>query len=218
MSEQTQSFLLEAESAASIAPHLLFEAAQSDRSLAEFLNRAHIEPINSLNEQVRERLGRGFEVTHSPIIITDGSVRVNLSSEEYTLAGSVYTSHGLTLQRVESTVRSHSNGSNICYLVRDPDEVCTVIFHCLPENGGVGENNITVQGGLSMSPIISIDPVEFDEVINPPPARKVHISGTRRVMAVEILSTLHGVTRREHLCPLAGDGCEYSILDDHQPV
>ena len=129
MSEQNQSSLLDTESATSVAPRLLFEAASSDKSLAEFLNRANIEPIHSLNEQIRERLGRGFEVGHSPIIVTDGSVRINLSSEDYTLAGSVYASRRLTLQRIESTVRSHSNGSNICYIVRDPDEICTVIFH-----------------------------------------------------------------------------------------
>ncbi|HYG79172.1 MAG TPA: hypothetical protein VD861_02220 [Pyrinomonadaceae bacterium] len=194
----------------------LLEAARGDASLADFLIDSRIEPLDRLSDQARERLGRGFEVGHSPIIITDGSVRMNLSSEEYRLAATLYTSTDLTLLRVESTVSSHSNGSNVCYSVRDPNEVCTVVFHCAPENGGGGENNIVVQGGLLMSPIISFDPTEFVEVLNPPPERKIHNSAGRRIVAMEIFSTLDSETRRVHLCPLAGDGCEYRIVDEHR--
>lgn len=215
MSEQDTTSSDQATTTQEAAPRLILEAARSDAALVEFLRDSRIEPLDRLDDQSRERLGRGFEVGHSPIIITDGSVRMNLSSRQYTLAVSVYTSIGLTLQRVESTVSSHSNGTNICYAVRNPNEVCTVVFHCAPESGGAGENNIVIQGGLLMSPIISFDPVEFGEVINPPPERKVHRSGGRRIIGMEIFSTLSGMTRREHVCPLAVDGCEYQILDEH---
>jgi len=143
---------------------------------------------------------------------------MNLSSEEYTLAASVYTSSHLVLQQVESTVSSHSNGTNICYTVTDPDEVCTIVFHCTPENGGAGENNIIIQGGLRMSPIISFDPGEYSEVLNPPQKRKVHRSAGRRIIGMEVFTTdpLNGTTRRVHVCPLAGDGCEYQIADPHR--
>jgi hypothetical protein len=194
----------------------ILEAARDSDSLAEFLRASNIEPLDQLDDEMREQLGRGTEVEHTPIIITDGSVRMNLSADEYTLAASIYTSSGLVLEQVESTVGSHSNGSNVCYAVRNRNEVCTVVFHCGPEAGSSGVERIVIQGGLLMSPIISFDDGTFGEVSNPPPKRKIHRSLDRRINALEIFSTLNGVTRREHLCPLAGDGCEYQIVDPHR--
>jgi hypothetical protein len=216
MSEQDKTSSDEERTSRDAAPGQMLEAARSEVSFAEFLNGSGIEPFDALDPESLERLGRGHEVEHTPIIITDGSVRMNLSSEEYTLAASLYTSTDLVLQQVESTVASHDNGTSICYVVRDPNEVCTIVFHCRPEFGGAGENNIVIQGGPRKSPIISFDPGEFAAVTNPPQLRKVHKSAGRRIIGMEIFSTLNGVTRREHVCPLAGDGCEYQIIDPHR--
>src|SRR5215213_4321891 len=73
----------------------MVEAARSEESFAEYLRASGLEPFDSLDSRSRELLERGHEVEHSPIIITDGSVRMNLSSEHYTLTASLYTSTDL---------------------------------------------------------------------------------------------------------------------------
>jgi hypothetical protein len=216
MSSESNTKTSDQDRANAAMPKLLLESALSVQSLAEILATSGIEPFTALDDDERRRLGRGFEAEHGPIIITDGSVSVDLSSEEYDLAASLFSSHHLVLQQIESRVTSHNNGTRVCYRVTNPNEVCTVLFHCAPEAGAGPESNIVIQGGLQQSPLISFDIGEYGADPNPPQRRRVHRNGNRRIVGMEIFSTTPAQgTVRVHVCPLAVDGCSYQISDPH---
>jgi hypothetical protein len=171
-------------------------------------------PLEALDDEARRDLGDGEEFDHPPIIITGGSVRIDLSSEEYTAISGVYISAGLHLHLVECLHATHADGSRLCYFVR-PGEVCTVVFHCT--RGGLPARNVVIQGGLTTSPTVIFDLDEYAQDMTAPAHRRVHFNADRRIAAMEIFRTRGGLTERVHVCPLIPDNgrCRYQIWDPH---
>jgi hypothetical protein len=171
-------------------------------------------PFDALDEQVRRDLGDGEEADHTPIIITGDSVRIDISSEEYTPISSVYSSSGLDLHLIECLHATHSSGDRLCYFVR-PGELCTVVFHCT--RAGHPDRDVIIQGGLTTSPTVIFDFVEYGEDTSAPGNRRVHANADRRIVGMEIFRTRGGLTERVHVCPLIPPSgrCQYRIWDPH---
>jgi hypothetical protein len=171
-------------------------------------------PLEALDLQVRRDLGDGEEADHTPIIITGDSVKIDLSSQEYSPISGVYTSAGLDLHLIEGLHATHADGSRLCYFVR-PGEVCTVVFHC--KRASFPDRNVLIHGGLTTSPTVIFDFVEYGEDTTAPGNRKVHANANRKITAMEILRIRDGRSERVHVCPLipANGKCQYRIWDPH---
>lgn len=173
-----------------------------------------LEPLERLAAESLRDLGDGEEASHTPIIITGGSARIELSSEEYSPVAGIYISSDLHLHLIECLHATHADGTGLCYFVR-PGEVCTVVFHCT--RAGLPEENLIIRGGLTTAPTVIFDFNEYAVDTTAPATRNVHSNANRKIVAMEIFRTRGGLTDRVHVCPLIPDSgrCQYRIWDTH---
>lgn len=171
-------------------------------------------PLEALDAKTLKDLGDGEEFDHTPIIITDGSAKIDLSSEQYKPISGVYTSFGLHLDEIECLHATHSNGNKVCYTVK-AGELCIVVFHCT--RGGLPNENFVIQGGLTTSPTVIFSHTEYPKDTTAPAERFVHSNVNRKIVAMEIFRLRGGERERVHVCPLipTGGGCRYQIWDRH---
>jgi hypothetical protein len=167
------------------------------------------------------------DVTHPPVIITDGSATIALDENEYPrvpAGGSKHVSTDLRLLSVGAN-RLHDPDpetgikSPTCYEL-DEDEVVEIKVTCLT-GGGAHEQSFTITGGNSDdgsgSPVI-----EFDHHSGhfPPgtvvAGRKRFRSASRKIVSLEIFSP-PGSQDPVHTCSVVAKqkGYEISIFDEH---
>jgi hypothetical protein len=170
-------------------------------------------PLERLDAATVASLQDGEEVDHTPIIVTDGSVGIDFSSEEYAEVGGLFVSAGLNLHLIEATHATHEDGSALCYFAR-PNEQCIVVFHTTRPGGG--DETITIQGGLGTSPTVVFRGAEYPRDNSAPAHRRVHRNPERRLTALEIFRVRGVLKERVHLCPLVGAGARYRVWDPHE--
>jgi hypothetical protein len=163
--------------------------------------------------------GSDEEVTHTPIIITDGSASVEFDAGEYpAVAGTEkHASAGLFLESIEAR-NKHTQDYHVCHTL-SPDEVCRVEVTCLQQGGPAkvmkirGANSAT--GG---SPEIEFEHGTFPRVPVPNNARRKHFNDNFSITRMEIFKVVSGMPDESvHICPLVpNDGkCEITINDPH---
>lgn len=170
------------------------------------------------------------EVSHSPIIITDGSASIQFDRGEYPDSGTdTRSSVGLFLREmVANRVHPVLNPPDP---LRDGDPPGSVLCHSFTGTAryevrvtcaaGVNEMNYIIRGrntGASRSPTITFNhitaPREYREGANFPPTRigaRRFGNANRRITRLQIFRDGTLV----HDCPLVGNGIEYTINDAH---
>jgi hypothetical protein len=166
----------------------------------------------------RQTLADEEPVTHTPIIITDGSASIEFDADLYQLKPGTnkHPSKDLYLNSVEARDK-HTQVSHNCYPLAANEEyrievTCTqggstkVIFIR-------GANRAT--GG---SPEIEFDHGSFPRVTTAGSKRHRHFNDTFSITRMEIFQIVSGSPDKSvHICPLVpGDGkCEITINDPH---
>lgn len=166
------------------------------------------------------------DVTHTPIIITDGSASLEFTESAYIAdpETNVNTANdNLHLVNITSA-REHTTGQNdkVCFAFQAGQHY-EVEVKCVGPMGGF--NNFKVRGSLDAQPRpeIEFDRGEYrmDPVVFPPhhpqTGRRFGSAG-RRVQKVRIFRLVNGQRQQppEHDCPLvATAGNEWTIHDDH---
>lgn len=170
------------------------------------------------------------EVTHSPIIITDGSASIQFDSREYPDTGTdTHRSTGLLLREVLAN-KLHPV-LNPPDSLRDGDPPGTAVCHSFTDGAqyevrvtcavGGNEMNYIIRGsflGASRSPTITFNhvtpPREYREGGNFPasrPGSRRFGNANRRITRLQIFRDGTPI----HDCPLVGAGIEYTIVDAH---
>lgn len=135
--------------------------------------------------------GGGGGVSHSPIIITDGSASIEFAEDEYPpVSATTHQSNQLRLTEIRSN-KKHNNGSRICHTLSDGETV-EIVFTC--KVGGADPKTFIIRGGNfvngSGSPSIAFDHATFDEPM-PPMGSGVRVrrgKGNREITRLEISS------------------------------
>jgi hypothetical protein len=170
---------------------------------------------------VSEEVFTAEDLTHSPIVITDGSGSVEFDRREYVHLGSGnHLSLGLRLDKVE--VRRIPNGPVIhtCQTFTGTD-VHRIVAHCMLGNL---PTEITIVGASEAS-IASVSPtLDFrrgnhfieDSATFPHKFPFGRRFGNRNIRITRFTITNLNTGQIVHDCPLtAGGGFEYTIIDAH---
>jgi hypothetical protein len=154
---------------------------------------------------------------HPPIIVTGGSsTAIDFERKVYgVVVSGTHQSSDLFLDSVE-IVRLDNGSKHICHTL-EADEVCLVVIECT--RTGLGNKDITVLGGRSVSPSINFDHVEYEEVVSVPD-RQRHSNSDRKIERLLIFRVVGGVpvSPAFHKCPLVPENgkCDITINDKHQ--
>ena len=162
------------------------------------------------------------DVTHSPIIITDGSASVEFDEEHYPLIGGVHQSGGLHLENVEARQPVPQSGTN-----PQPTHICHTFMgnalHKIVVLCRVGGNTETItivgaKAGASRSPKIDFNHQEFmkDHAHFPPKNTSSgrFVNANRRIISFRIIRV--STNTEVHNCPLVAAGnVEFTINDLH---
>ena len=149
--------------------------------------------------------GGSGEVSHSPIIITDGSASIEFAKDEYkTLVGSSHKSTDLLLAEIRSN-KKHANGLRICHTLSDGETV-EIVVTC--KVGGSDPKTFTIRGGNfldgSGSPSITFDHSVFNEPMTPmatTPEPRVRLGKKNRdITKMEIFQVVGGNNASVHVC------------------
>ncbi len=167
------------------------------------------------------RLSEEEEVTHTPIIITDGSTSVEFDTKEYpAVAGSEkHASMDLFLKSIEAR-NKHTQVKHICYSV-PANVACRIEVTCQPQQGGGAAKVITIRGANSRtggSPEIEFEHNTFSQVTSSDSPRQRHFNDNFSITRMEIFKVVSGTPDESvHVCPLVpNDGkCEITINDPH---
>jgi len=164
--------------------------------------------------------GPDGEVTHPPIIITDGSASIEFEDDKYPLNGSTTTHQSKDLRLTEiSSNQEHGNGARVCRTLQDKETVLIVVT-C--QVGGTSDpRTIEIRGGNfidgSASPSIKFDHKAFDETFKPIKKGNRRRVGkkNRNITSLEIFRVSDN--KRVHDCDVVKKkkGFEITVNDDH---
>lgn len=159
----------------------------------------------------------GGGVSHTPIIITDGSTSVEFDEHEYPQpsSGSTHQSKKLRLIRVVAT-RKHNNGSLVCHELA-ADETVSVKFTC-EIGGSTAGNDIVIRGGNFMdgsgSPSLTFDDQIYGKSLTPIEQGKRVGNDNAKLVRLEIF---RGSTRVHDCEVITTDNIQIRARDRHLP-
>lgn len=167
----------------------------------------------------------GGGVTHTPIIVTDGSASLEFAESEYSpdpRDPTLRISSGLHLVKV-SAHRNHDRATNsesqgrICFPLVG-NEVYEIEFTCAREGQPV--SNFTIGGGPAVSPRIRFSHgsgKEYQRTADFPSIDLGQRFGNllRNIVRMQIFRIENGSRQQVHDCGLVENGCEYRLLDIH---
>jgi len=162
--------------------------------------------------------GGGGGVSHSPIIITDGSASIEFAEDEYPpVSATTHKSNQLRLTEIRSN-KKHNNGSRICHTLSDGETV-EIVFTC--KVGGADPKTFTIRGGNfvngSGSPSIAFDHATFDEPM-PPMGSGLRVrrgKGNREITSLQIFQVGGGGTPVHDCDVIAKKNFRISVKDPH---
>lgn len=163
--------------------------------------------------------GAGGGVSHTPIIITDGSASIEFDELEYpAVSATTHQSTGLRLSGVSAN-KKHSNGSIVCHNLATGEKV-SIVVTCVV--GGTNPKTFTINGGNFVdgtgSPSIAFDHTVFDEVFTPidPGNRVRRGKGNRDITKLEIFRVSGGGNTLVHDCDvIAKKNFRIKVRDPH---
>ena len=158
-------------------------------------------------------------VSHSPIIITDGSASIEFAEDEYPqVSATTHQSNQLRLTEIRSN-KKHNNDSRICHTLSDGETV-EIVFTC--KVGGADPKTFIIRGGNfvngSGSPSIAFDHATFDQPM-PPMGSGMRVrrgKGNREITSLEIFQVTGSGSTLVHDCDvIAKKNFRISVKDPH---
>ncbi|HEY6189861.1 MAG TPA: hypothetical protein VIW80_19565 [Pyrinomonadaceae bacterium] len=159
--------------------------------------------VESLDENIAtDILPDDIEVTHTPIIIGDGSASIDFDKQEYAQM-SVNGSRTADDLRLRSVFVDSSLGAHVCHQVSS-GETCEITVIC--SRVGSEDKNFVIRGGDFVE--IEFDSTEYRETHPNDVARAHHRNPNRQITAMTIRDSLGNLI---HDCDLVFNGTERTI-------
>jgi hypothetical protein len=150
------------------------------------------------------------EVSHTPIIINDGSASIDFSKVDYKPVSGTgrHNAKGL---KIRSIIVDSSQGTHVCHIV-PIDETCEITVVC--NRNGVDDKNFVVRGSTPVE--IEFDNDEYPETLPDDVRREIHRNENRTISAMTIRN---GQGMIVHECDLVLNGKNrmITINDPHLP-
>ena len=160
--------------------------------------------------------GGGGQVSHPPIIITDGSASFEFEDPEYPqVSATTHQSTGLKLSQVRSN-KQHDDGTFICHTLANNERVLIVVT--CKVGGTTDPKTINFRGGNftngSGSPSFDFDHGAFNETFTPiePGNRRRVGKNSRDITRLEIF---RGNTRIHDCTAITRQGFRIRVVDAH---